>query len=135
MADQARCEALIKEDLGLYIDFSRQRMTQDTIKKLMDLAAAADLRGKIDAMYAGDHINSTEDRSGARTLGAAAVAAAAALARCPSCCTISLALLLLILCTRTNFCSPACLPDAQLTPRCVCVCVCRSAAHCHTCAA
>lgn len=32
MADQTRCEALIKEDLGLYCDFSRQRMTQDTIK-------------------------------------------------------------------------------------------------------
>jgi hypothetical protein len=32
MADQTRCEALIKEDLGLYCDFSRQRMTHDTIK-------------------------------------------------------------------------------------------------------
>jgi hypothetical protein len=32
LADQARCEALTKEDLGLYIDFSRQRATQDTIK-------------------------------------------------------------------------------------------------------
>jgi glucose-6-phosphate isomerase len=29
----------------------------------MDLAKAADLRGKIDAMFSGDHINSTEDRA------------------------------------------------------------------------
>jgi hypothetical protein len=32
MADQERCEALIKEDLGLYIDFSRQRMTMETVQ-------------------------------------------------------------------------------------------------------
>ena len=32
LADQKRCEALIKEDLGLYIDFSRQRMTPETTK-------------------------------------------------------------------------------------------------------
>jgi hypothetical protein len=32
MSDQVRIESLIKEDLGLYIDFSRQRMTQDTLK-------------------------------------------------------------------------------------------------------
>ncbi|KAF6251591.1 phosphoglucose isomerase [Scenedesmus sp. NREL 46B-D3] len=63
LADQARCEALTKEDLGLYIDFSRQRATHDTVKKLMDLARAANLKEKIDAMYAGDHINSTEDRA------------------------------------------------------------------------
>lgn len=63
MSDQARCEALIKEDLGIYIDFSRQRMTQETIKKLMELAQAANLKGKIEAMYGGEHINSTEDRA------------------------------------------------------------------------
>lgn len=63
MADQTRCEALIKEDLGIYIDFSRQRMTQETIKKLMELAQAANLKGKIEAMYGGEHINSTEDRA------------------------------------------------------------------------
>jgi hypothetical protein len=32
MSDQVRIESLSKEDLGLYIDFSRQRMTQDTLK-------------------------------------------------------------------------------------------------------
>jgi len=32
MSDQVRIESLIKEDLGLYIDFSRQRMTQETLK-------------------------------------------------------------------------------------------------------
>jgi glucose-6-phosphate isomerase len=63
MSDQVRIESLIKEDLGLYIDFSRQRMTQDTQKKLLELAAAADLKGKIEAMFKGDRINSTEDRA------------------------------------------------------------------------
>jgi len=63
MADQNRCEALIKEDLGLYIDFSRQRMTMETVQKLLDLAEAANLKGKIDAMFSGEHINSTEDRA------------------------------------------------------------------------
>jgi glucose-6-phosphate isomerase len=33
------------------------------LQKLMDLARAANLKEKIDAMYAGDHINSTEDRA------------------------------------------------------------------------
>jgi hypothetical protein len=32
LRDQQRCEALIKEEGGLYIDFSRQRMTQETVK-------------------------------------------------------------------------------------------------------
>jgi hypothetical protein len=32
MADQGRIEALIKEDLGLYLDFSRQRLTPETMK-------------------------------------------------------------------------------------------------------
>ncbi len=32
MTDQVRIESLSKEDLGLYIDFSRQRMTQETLK-------------------------------------------------------------------------------------------------------
>lgn len=40
LADQKRCESLIKEDLGLYVDFSRQRMTQETIK----VRHACDLR-------------------------------------------------------------------------------------------
>ncbi|GBF92522.1 cytosolic phosphoglucose isomerase, partial [Raphidocelis subcapitata] len=63
LLDQKRCEALIKEDLGLYIDFSRQRMTLETVKLLMDLAEASNLRGKINSMFGGDHINSTEDRA------------------------------------------------------------------------
>jgi hypothetical protein len=32
MGDMSRCEALVKEGLGLYIDFSRQRMTEETLQ-------------------------------------------------------------------------------------------------------
>ncbi|KIZ06944.1 glucose-6-phosphate isomerase [Monoraphidium neglectum] len=63
LRDQQRCEALIKEEGGLYIDFSRQRMTQETVKLLLDLAEASDLKAKTQAMFSGEHINSTEDRA------------------------------------------------------------------------
>ena len=63
MLDERRCMSLIKEAEGIFCDFSRQRVTPDTIEKLMDLAKAADLRGKIDAMFGGEHINTSEDRA------------------------------------------------------------------------
>lgn len=93
--------SLIKESEGIYCDFSRQRVTGETVKVrhpggesyllgrpcmatrvcctesaapiddclghfsqlLTNLAEAADLKGKIDAMFSGEHINSTEDRA------------------------------------------------------------------------
>ncbi|KAI7835527.1 hypothetical protein COHA_010573 [Chlorella ohadii] len=45
------------------MDFSRQNATPDTVKLLLELAEAADLRGKVDALFSGKHINSTEDRA------------------------------------------------------------------------
>lgn len=48
---------------GIFVDYSRQRVTPETMKKLYELADAADLRGKIAAMQSGKHINITEDRS------------------------------------------------------------------------
>lgn len=62
LTDETRTSNLIKESLGIYCDFSRQRVTQKTMQLLLNLAEAAKLKDKIEAMYAGEHINSTEDR-------------------------------------------------------------------------
>jgi hypothetical protein len=61
--DAERCEALTAEHNGVYLDYSRQRVTMETMGLLYDVAEAAHLRAKIDSMFAGDHINSTEDRA------------------------------------------------------------------------
>jgi glucose-6-phosphate isomerase len=63
MSDDRRCAALIKEDLGLYLDMCRQRMTPTTLRLLLALAERARLKDKIAAMFNGEHINSTEDRA------------------------------------------------------------------------
>ncbi len=47
----------------LYIDYSKHRVTRDTLQLLVDLAKAADLEGRRDAMFAGAHINTSEDRA------------------------------------------------------------------------
>jgi len=63
MQDERRCMSLIKESEGIYIDFTRQRVTSKTMELLLNLAEASNLRGKIDNMFSGEHINSTEDRA------------------------------------------------------------------------
>ena len=47
----------------LYIDYSKHRVTRETLTLLVDLARAADLEKHRDAMYAGKHINTSEDRA------------------------------------------------------------------------
>ena len=47
----------------LYLDYSKNRLTKQTISMLVALAEKAGLRERIDAMYAGEHINTTEDRA------------------------------------------------------------------------
>ena len=63
ITDAERCKALTVEYNGVYCDYARQRVTPETMKKLYKLADAADLKGKINAMFSGEHINSTEDRA------------------------------------------------------------------------
>ena len=63
MKDGDRCEALTAEHNGVFLDYSRQRVTADTMRLLHDLAHTARLRDKVDAMFAGVHINATEDRA------------------------------------------------------------------------
>src|SRR4051794_180631 len=47
----------------LLLDFSKNRITQRTLDLLLDLARAADLGGWITRMFAGERINTTEDRA------------------------------------------------------------------------
>ncbi|CAM8939213.1 unnamed protein product [Rhodiola kirilowii] len=63
MNDNERCKAMMVEFDGLLLDYSRQCATVDTIDKLIILAEAASLKQKINRMYNGEHINSTEGRS------------------------------------------------------------------------
>ncbi|CAK9164987.1 unnamed protein product, partial [Ilex paraguariensis] len=48
---------------GILLDYSRQCATLDTLEKLFKLAEAAHLKQKINSMFSGEHINSTENRS------------------------------------------------------------------------
>lgn len=47
----------------LYLDFSKHRITRETLPLLVDLAVAAGLEGRRDAMFRGDHINISENRA------------------------------------------------------------------------
>ncbi|KUI29088.1 glucose-6-phosphate isomerase [Mycobacterium sp. IS-1496] len=47
----------------LYIDYSKHRVTRETLRLLVDLARTAGLEAKRDAMLAGEHINTSEDRA------------------------------------------------------------------------
>ncbi|XP_010254873.1 PREDICTED: glucose-6-phosphate isomerase, cytosolic [Nelumbo nucifera] len=63
MSDSERCKSMMLEFDGLLLDYSRQCATQETMEKLFRLAEAAHLKQKINSMYGGEHINSTENRS------------------------------------------------------------------------
>ena len=62
-AEPDRFERLSRTELNLLFDFSRQRVTTETLQLLVDLADARDLRGRIDAMFNGEKINTTENRA------------------------------------------------------------------------
>ena len=61
--DAQRFERLSRLGLNLYFDFSRQRLTEETIRLLAKLADARGLHSRIDAMFAGEKINTTENRA------------------------------------------------------------------------
>ena len=61
--DPKRGERMTCEVSSLYLDYSKNRVTDETIRLLLQLAAECDLRGKIDAMFRGDKINITEKRA------------------------------------------------------------------------
>ena len=62
-ADSERGEKLTAQAAGLYLDYSKQRITTETLGLLRELATACDLKKRIDAMFAGERINTTEDRA------------------------------------------------------------------------
>src|SRR5271154_407917 len=61
--DPKRGERLVVEAAGLYFDYSKHRVTDETITLLLALADEAGLRARIDAMFRGDKINVTEKRA------------------------------------------------------------------------
>jgi len=61
--EPGRGPAWTLEAAGLRVDFSKQRVTADVMAALMDLAVEQGVLARRDAMFAGDHINTTEDRS------------------------------------------------------------------------
>ncbi|HMK39044.1 MAG TPA: glucose-6-phosphate isomerase [Bacteroidota bacterium] len=61
--DPGRGERLTAEGAGLYLDYSKNRITDETLRLLLQLAGECDLRAHIDAMFRGDRINVTEDRA------------------------------------------------------------------------
>lgn len=61
--DPQRGERFAFEAVGLYFDFSKNRITDETIRLLVELAEQSGLREHIDAMFRGDKINVTEKRS------------------------------------------------------------------------
>jgi len=62
-ADPERGERLVVEAEGVYLDYSKNRITDTTVELLVRLAEECGLRARIDAMFAGEHINVTEDRA------------------------------------------------------------------------
>jgi glucose-6-phosphate isomerase len=61
--DPKRGERLTAEAVGLYFDYSKHRVTDETIRLLVQLTEACGLRERIDAMFRGDKINITEERA------------------------------------------------------------------------
>jgi glucose-6-phosphate isomerase len=62
-ADPARGERLTAEAAGLYLDYSKQRVGDDTLRLLCALAEACGLPARIEAMFRGERINVTEHRA------------------------------------------------------------------------
>ncbi len=61
--DPKRGERLVVEDVGLYFDYSKHRVTDETIRLLIQLAEDAGLRARTEAMFRGEKINITENRA------------------------------------------------------------------------
>lgn len=61
--DPKRGERLAVEAAGLYLDYSKNRITDETMRLLLELAEQSGLRARIDAMFAGEKINLSERRA------------------------------------------------------------------------
>src|SRR3989442_15986749 len=61
--DPRRGERLTAEAGGVYLDYPKHRITDETLGLLLQLAEASGLRARIDAMFRGERINMTEGRA------------------------------------------------------------------------
>src|ERR1700740_2906303 len=61
--DRERGERLAVEAAGIYLDYSKNRITDETLRLLLQLARESGLREHIDAMFRGDKINVSENRA------------------------------------------------------------------------
>jgi len=61
--DATRGERMTLDAAGIYLDYSKNRVTDETLRLLTGLAVEAGLRARIDAMFRGDRINVTENRA------------------------------------------------------------------------
>jgi glucose-6-phosphate isomerase len=61
--DPARGERMTAQAVGVYLDYSKNRVNDDTLKLLVEIAEQAGLRTRIDAMFRGETINVTENRA------------------------------------------------------------------------
>ncbi len=62
-SDPGRGTRLTAEATGIFLDYSKNRVTDETLKLLLALAAECDLKGRINAMFSGEKINITENRA------------------------------------------------------------------------
>ena len=62
-ADPGRGERMVAEAAGLYLDYSKNRVTGETMRLLVELAVESGLPERRDAMFRGEHINVSEDRA------------------------------------------------------------------------
>ncbi len=62
-ADPGRGERLTAEAAGLYLDYSKNRITDETVRLLIELAEESQVPQRRDAMFRGEHINVSEDRA------------------------------------------------------------------------
>lgn len=61
--DPARGERMTVEAVGIFLDYSKNLIDDETLRLLVELAEQSGLRGKIDAMFRGEKINITENRA------------------------------------------------------------------------
>ncbi|HEY2428928.1 MAG TPA: glucose-6-phosphate isomerase, partial [Acidimicrobiales bacterium] len=61
--DPRRGERMTAEAVGIFLDYSKNRITDETLELLLQLAEESVLRARIDAMFRGEKINNTENRA------------------------------------------------------------------------
>ncbi len=62
-SDPGRGTRMTAEAVGIFLDYSKNRVTDETLKLLLALAAESDLKGRTEAMFSGEKINVTEGRA------------------------------------------------------------------------